>query len=43
MVKNPYQTLISLGVPESVVANPAPPSAAMATASTSTVSGLSIS
>ncbi len=44
MVKNPYQTLISLGVPESVVAKSlAPPSAAMATASTSTVSGLSIS
>lgn len=44
MVKNPYQTLISLGVPESVVSKSlAPPRASAAMATTSSVSGLSIS
>lgn len=44
MVKNPYKTLISLGVPESVVSKSlAPPQASAAMATTSSVAGLSIS
>jgi hypothetical protein len=43
MVKNPYQTLISLGVPESVVSKSLAPPRASAAAATSSDDGISIS